>query len=460
MRRTHSTFKRTDLRQLLDISIPMMVSQGTFVAMVFFDRLFLSMIGPVHMAAAMLGGIASFFCLALFMGVLVYANALVAQYYGAGALHKCPRVVTQGLILALLCLPVIALTAFFVDKVFVAIGHPPQQVMLEQTYFRILLLAAPFNLGKACIGSYFSGTGRTRVVMIADTVGVMLNIPLSWLLIFGYWGMPELGIAGAAWGTVVASLFTLVIFLGFYLSRHNRVRFRVLESFRFDAGIMRRYIRLGFPSGLEMFMNFATFNLFILLYQTFGVSYAAAAAIVFNWDMVCFVPMLGLNIGVASLVGRYVGANDIARANGVMVAGFAIALVYSGILAAVFVIFRIELLNVFSGSGVGFAPILEIGSFMMVGLACYAMADACIIISGAVLRGAGDTRWLMITSISLHWLMVIVLAIMILLLDYGPRPSWVVFVSSIVVLAIAYLGRLYGGVWRQPERLARVMRER
>ena len=309
MSETRLTFNRSDLRELLDISIPMVVSQGSFALMVFADRLFLSMIEPVYMAAAMGGGVASFFSIALFIGVMAYANALVAQYQGSGELHKCPRVVSQGCILALLCLPVIAAIAFFVDKLFAAMGHEPHQVALEQAYYRILMLGAMFNLGKACIGSYFSGIGRTRVVMIADLLGgVLLNIPLSYVLIFGKLGLPELGIQGAAWGTVIATLFSLLIFLGFYLSPRNRRKYRVLESFRFDAGIMRRYVRLGFPSGLEMFMNVATFNLFLLLFQSFGVTYGAAAAIVFNWDMVSFIPIIGLNIGVISLIGRYVGA--------------------------------------------------------------------------------------------------------------------------------------------------------
>jgi multidrug resistance protein, MATE family len=459
MSQTRLTFNRADLRQLLDISLPMVVSQGSFAAMVFADRLFLSLIDPLHMAAAMGGGVAAFFTIALFQGVMAYANALVAQYYGAGDFSKCPRVVTQGLIMALLCLPVIAGVAFYVDQLFEAMGHEPEQVVLEQAYYRILMLGTLFNLSKACIASYFSGIGRTRVVMMADVSGVLLNIPLSYVLVFGVWGFPELGIEGAAWGTVIATLFALVIFAGFYLSKDHRTQFSVAKSLQFDNGIMRRYVRLGFPSGLEMFMNVATFNLFLLLFQSFGITYGAAAAIVFNWDMISFVPMIGLHIGIMSLVGRYVGANDMSRVNGVMTAGFTLALGYSFILATLFVIFRVDLINVFSGSGADFQEIIEIGSFMMVGLACYMMADALILITGAVLRGAGDTRWLMITSISLHWLMLIVQVIMIRGMDFGPKPSWIAFVISIILIAVAYLWRLAGGVWRQPERLAAVMQE-
>jgi MATE family multidrug resistance protein len=451
--------ERSTARELLDLALPMVVSQGSFAVMVFCDRLFLSLLGPEYMSAAMGGGVASFFSTSLFIGVMAYANALVAQYYGAGEFHKCPRVVTQGYIMALGCLPPIALIALAVYHLFGAIGHPPEQLALERVYYLILMLGCFFNLGKACIASYFSGIGRTRVVMIADVLGMLLNIPLSYTLIFGKLGMPELGIAGAAWGTVIATAFSLLVFGLFYFSRVHRNQFAVLAAFRFDRGIMGRYIRLGFPSGFELFMNVATFNLFILMFQSYGIAYGAAAAIVFNWDMVSFVPMIGLNIAVISLIGRYVGAGDMTRANGVIAAGFKLALGYSATLALLFVVFRVNLINVFAGSGADFSTILDIGSFMMVGLACYMMADASILISGGVLRGAGDTRWLMVTSISLHWLMLIAQYFIILVYDMDPRVSWVALVAMIIIIALVYLGRLVSGVWRAPERLARVMQE-
>ena len=437
----------------------MVVSQGSYAVMVFCDRLFMSLLGPEYMSATMGGGVAAFFSISLFLGVMSYANALVAQYYGAGELHKCPRVVTQGIIMALLCLPLLAVIAYYVYQLFGVIGHAPEQLQLERVYYQILMLGALFNLGKACIASYFAGIGRTRVVMVADVLGMLLNIPLSYALIFGKLGLPQLGIAGAAWGTVIATLFSLGVFLLFYFSRVHRTKFKVLASFHLDAGILRRYARLGFPSGFELFMNVATFNLFVLMFQSYGIAQGAAAAIVFNWDMMSFVPMIGLNIAVISLIGRYVGARDMERADGVIAAGYKIALSYSSLLAAVFIVFRVDLIDVFSGSGADFEEIREIGSFMMVGLACYMMADASILISGGVLRGAGDTRWLMVTSISLHWLMLIAQYFIIIVYDYGPRLSWVVFVLMIILLAVLYLGRLYGGVWREPERLARVMQE-
>jgi MATE family multidrug resistance protein len=437
----------------------MVVSQGSFALMVFADRMFLAYLGPEHVAAAMAGGVASFFTSALFIGTLSYSNALAAQYFGRGDTHKCPRVVPQGWLLVLACWPVILLAAVGVYQLFGVMGHVETQLALERVYYQVLIAGAVFQLLKIVIGSYFAGIGRTRVVMICDVLGVMLNIPLSWALIFGKFGLPEMGMAGAALGTVVATVFTLGLFLVFYFNRVHRERFAVMNAFVFDAGIMRRYVRLGFPSGFETFMNMATFNLFIMLFQSYGVAAGAAASIVFSWDMMSFVPMIGLHIGVISLIGRYVGAGDLSRANAVIAAGFRLAFTYAGILGVLFVVFRTDLIMLFARSGADFTQIVELGSFMMVGLACYVLADATVLVAGGALRGAGDTRWLMTASILIHWLMVVAQYFIIVVYDVGPRVAWVAFVLMLISLALTFLWRLLGGVWRQPERLARVMQE-
>ena len=256
----------TTLRELLRLSLPMVVSQGSFAVMIFTDRWFMSHLDAAHIAATMGGGVAFAFCLSLFMGLITYANALSAQYYGAGDLAKCPKVVTQGLLMAAACIPVLLVIGHFGGRVFSSMGHDPAQVPLERIYFQILMTGSFFSLVKACLASYFAGIGRTRVVMICDVLAVALNIPLSWALIFGKFGLPELGIAGAALGTVIATILGMCLFFAFYLSREHRLQFHVSQSWRFDAGIMRRYLRLGVPAGVEGFLNMATFYLYLLLF--------------------------------------------------------------------------------------------------------------------------------------------------------------------------------------------------
>ncbi len=445
--------------ELLRLALPIVVSQGTFAVMIFTDRYFMSQIDPVHMAAALGGGVASFFSFCFFSGLLSYANALSAQYLGAGEPQKCPRVVTQGLIMTVMSVPFLTLITFLVAGIFDSMGHDPELVDLERTYYLILMAGVLATLAKICIASYFAGIGRTHVVMICDVFGLAVNVPLCYVMVFGKLGFPALGIVGAGISTVVATFLAFLLFLAFYFFREHREKFAVMASFELDRRILRRFWRLGFPSGLELFLNVAAFNLFLLMFQSYGVAEGAAAAIVFNWDILSFVPMIGLSVGVISLIGRFVGARDMARANEVIAAAFIVALAYSAVLAVLYISFRYPLVEVFAPPSGDFSAIRELSAFMMIGLSTYVMADAVILVSGGVLRGAGDTRWLMAASVSLHWAMLVAQYFIIRVFGFSPRVSWAVFCLLVLAIAVVYSLRLRGGRWRDPEVLERVMAE-
>ncbi len=451
--------RKDTLFEFARIALPMVVSQGTFAVMIFTDRYFMSQIDSIHMAAALGGGVAAFFSFCFFTGLLSYANALTAQYLGAGELGKCSKVVTQGIVITVMCSPALVLITYLVSGIFENVGHDSAQVELEKTYYTILMLGVIVTLTKTCLSSYFAGIGRTRVVMICDVCGLIFNVPLCYVMVFGKLGLPELGIVGAGISTIIASFFACLLFFLFYFEREHRVKFFVMNSFYIDWGVLRRFWRLGFPSGLELFLNVAAFNLFLLMFQGYGVVEGASAAIVFNWDLLSFVPMIGLNIGVISLIGRFVGANDMARTDEVMSAAFFLGIFYSAILAILYISFRFPLVEVFSPPEGDFSEIRSLSAFMMIGLSSYVMADAIIIISGGVLRGAGDTRWLMYTSVGLHWAMLIAQYYVILVWQFGPQVSWLTFCAMIFVIAIVYIWRLQSGVWRDPEKLKLVMNE-
>ncbi len=452
-------FSRKTTLELLRLALPMVVSQGTFAVMIFTDRYFMSQIDPVHMAAALGGGVASFFSFCFFIGLLSYANAMAAQYLGAGEPQKCPKVVTQGMIMTVASIPFLTLVTFLVAGIFEGMGHEPEQVELERTYYLILMSGVLVTLAKTCISSYFAGIGRTHVVMICDVFGLLINVPLCYVMVFGKLGFPALGIVGAGISTVVATLLAFALFVAFYFGKEHRARFQVRQSFALDSRILRRFWRLGAPGGLEMFLNVAAFNLFLLMFQSYGIAEGAAAAIVFNWDILSFIPMIGLHVGVISLIGRFVGARDMARTSEVMTAAFTVALAYSALLAIVYITYRYPLVEVFAPPSGDFTAVRELAAFMMIGLSSYVMADAVILVSGGVLRGAGDTRWLMVASVSLHWAMLVAQFLIIRVFAFGPKVSWMAFVALVLAIALVYALRLKSGRWRDPRALERVMAE-
>lgn len=452
-------FDRTTLVDLLKISLPMVVSQGAFAVMIFTDRYFLAQIDPTNMAAALGGGVACFFSFSLFSGILAYANALVAQYLGAKEFIKCSRVLSQGILMALLCIPFLILITLVIRNIFAGMGHAADQVELEKSYYTIMMMGSVFTLIKICLASFFSGIGKTKVVMICDVLGICLNIPLSYVMIFGKLGLPNMGIEGAAISTVISTVFAICLFLLFYLAKNNQEKFHISDSFHVDRKIIRRYLKLGFPSGMELFLNIAAFNLFLLMFQSYGIPEAASAAIVFNWDILSFVPMMGLNIAVMSLIGRSIGSRELGHTGDITTSGYILGLGYSAVLAILFISFKTELVEFFIFSEDHADEIRVLSTFMMVGLATYVLAEGILQVASGVLRGAGDTRWVMMASVSLHWLMLVAQYFIIIVLDIGPRASWVAFVCMVLAIAAVFVLRVRGAKWRDPDRLSDMMAE-
>ena len=441
------------------MALPMVISQGAFAIMIFTDRWFLAQLSPTHMAAALGGGVAWYFTISLFIGILAYATALVAQYLGAEEFGKCSRVVTQGVIMSIACMPLFLVFAIFGRGMFTAMGHDPAQVVEEETYYTIMTLFGSLMLARTCMSSFFSGIGKTRIVMICDVSGIFFNIPLTWMLVFGKFGLPAMGIAGAAYGSIASMVFTMGLYLAFYLARQNREKFEIAKSFAFDKGISRRYLRLGFPSGMEMFLNIAAFNLFLLMFQSYGIPEAASATIVFNWDIFSFVPLLGLNIAIMSMIGRFVGAGDMTKTNEVTSAGYILGIGYSLLLCLLFIVFRNQLVELFIFYEDQAGEIRSLSRFMMIGLSCYVLCEGILQVAAGVLRGAGDTKWIMYASVSLHWAMLVSQFFIIKVWNYGPRVSWMAFVLMIFCICSVFLYRLWGNKWRDQDKLDAVMAE-
>jgi MATE family multidrug resistance protein len=437
------------LREMLAIALPMVVSQACETVLIFSDRLFLSRLGSVPMSAAMAGGLTSFMLMTFFIGLTGYATALVAQYLGAGKKGHCGLVLSQAVLLALLATPLILAARPLAHGLFAVMDIPAQQLVQQKLYFDILLYGAILVLLRNCLSSFFSGIGQTRVVMFSALTAMLVNVGANYVLIFGHLGFPALGIRGAAYGTLFGSLCGLLVLLAAYLAPTNRREFGVAWP-RYDGEVMGKLLRFGYPAGVELFLNLLAFTSMILLFHSHGLATATAVTIVFNWDMVSFVPLLGIQIGVVSLVGRYMGAGRPEIAERVTRSGLKMGWSYSSVILVLFVGFPEQLVAVFrpDGPDLIFAEAAPLAAGMLRLAGLYVLADAMMVVFSGALRGAGDTFWTMCISVGLHWLLLPVLFITLKILQLSPQTAWL----ALVILFLSFSGVFYlryrSGKWK------------
>jgi MATE family multidrug resistance protein len=443
-----ATETRITYRQILAIALPMVISQASETFMMLADRYFLSFVSMEALAAAMSGGLSNFVFQSLFIGLIGYTNALVAQYYGADKLHRGVRTVTQGIILSIIAYPVTLALIPLGRLSFVWAGHGEVQIATEYAYFSILMFGALFGFLRTTFSGFFIGIGKTRVVLLANFAGMLVNVPLNYVLIFGKLGLPAMGIRGAALGTLGGAMLTVLIMAVAYLRNAEYREHRQERSWRYDRKIMASLLRFGAPAGVEMFLNVMAFNIGLQLLHSYGVGVAAAVTITFNYDMVAFIPMLGLGFATTSIVGRYMGAGNPELARKAGFKAWSLSMIYGLLIMGLFIFGAGPLVSVFSASFTeGDGEFLALARQMLRLAALYTFADMSQLLFSSALRGAGDTRWVMWVSVVLHWLYAGAAIVLINHLRIPPLSMWLVFIGFILVLGAAMAGRYIRGKW-------------
>jgi len=437
--------------ELLSIALPMVVSSACETIMMFVDRLFLSKLGPEYMGAAMGGGLTVFMFMTFFIGLTGYANALVAQHYGAHQKDRCAVVMSQALIIAVLAYPAILLCMPMGELLFRVMNAPEEQLPLQRLYFRILMWGTLMPLLRNSLSSFFSGIGRTRVVMLSAAVSMLVNVAGNYVLIFGHLGFPALGMRGAAIGTLMGSGAGLIVLAAAYTARRYRREYRIVRGLRFEWESMQKLLHFGTPSGLEFFLNLLAFDLLVLNFHSYGVTEAAAMSIMFSWEMFSFIPLIGVGIGVTSLVGRYMGAGSPDTAHRAMTSGLKLACTYSMFTFAAFLLLAGPMVAVFKPMDAGeeFRDVIPLAVFMLRMVSVYVFADAVAIVFSSALRGAGDTFWTMVISVAGHWCFTIGAAVLVRVFNVDPRLTWSTVVVLVMGLCVAFVIRYRGGAWRK-----------
>lgn len=435
-------------KSLFQLAFPMIVSQASDTCMMFIDRYFLSFLGKAHLSASMLGGLSSFFIMTLFFGINGYVNALVAQYYGAGKEKNCSLVLTQGIILSILAWPIILLMQPLVYLLFELSQPDRQQLPLQIQYFSILSTASPIALIRLSFASFFSGIGKSGIVMFANVCGMLINIPFTYAMVFGEFGFPRLEMQGAAYGTVLASLCSSLILVVAYLQKANIKRFDILKSFYFDGENFKKLLYYGFPFGIELFLNIAAFNLAMQQFHTYGLDFAAAVSIVMNWELVAFLPMIGLSFATTSMVGRKMGAKKSEDAEEVVYAALRFAFYYCLSIAIVFFLFSKQLSAIFCSSNENFENALFFAKKMLRISSFYIFFDAWSLIVAAALRGAGDSIWPMGISVAFHWFFTFVTLFLVRVILLPALPVWYFFIFLPLFQCFSLFLRFKRGHWR------------
>src|SRR4030095_13569192 len=306
---------RRELTPMLKLAGPVVLAEIGWMSMGIVDTIMVGPLGPAAIGAAGMSN-SLFFAFAIFgMGVMLGLDALVATSYGARRLDDCERWLQHGILVALVVAPTIMLIFYAVLTTTARWGLHPAVRAQAQPYMAILGLGAPPLLLYATFRRYLQGVHAARPVMAALVSANLVNAFGNWVLIWGHFGVPALGINGSAWATVGARVY-MAAFLGFAIRREHRKRGDAHTRIPFarEAARVRRLLALGLPAASQVTLEVGVFAAVSALAGTLDPVSLGAHQIALNIAALAFMVPLGLSSAAAVRVGHAVGAGDRRRA--------------------------------------------------------------------------------------------------------------------------------------------------
>ena len=438
------------LGELLHVAFPLIISAGSLTLMNTVDRAFLAVLHVDALAASMPASMMLWTSISLPLGIAGYTNAFVAQYEGAERRDRVASAVWQGLFVAVIGAAAIVPFVVFADEIFAWMGHAEEVQILEVEYFCYVAPSSLPLLASTVLSSFFAARKEAHVVMYVNVGTSLLNGILDYLLIFGVAGFPELGIRGAAIGTVIAQILSTAVFWIFLVRDARRDGYPLAATFGLDFELLRRMMRYGFPNGIQMVLDIGAFMAFLALVGRLGTLEQAATNLAFTLNSLAFVPMLGMGTAVLTLVGRRVGEEQPELASRTVWNAMAVSGLYMVGFAAIYLTIPEIILAPFMHSEdvSSFSEIRPIVVDLLKFVAIYTLFDAMAIVFGSAIRGAGETGFSMIFTVVASWTLMVLPTLWIVTSGKSLYWCWVSATLFIITLGIGFLLRFLQGRWK------------
>lgn len=439
-------------RELLTVAWPLVVSSGSLTLMYVTDRMFLARLSTDALAAGMPASFLHWTLISLFMGTASYVNAFVAQYDGAGRKDRAAAAVWQGVYFAIAASILLLPCGFFAGGIFQWLDHPPEVAVLEAEYFSVMCFGtAPILLSTALAG-FYTGRGRSVAVMWANVAGAGANVVLGYCLIFGWGPFPAWGMRGAAVATVLANLLVAAVYVVLIGRDARRAGYPLWEMRRFDRELFGRLLRFGLPSGVHLFVDVACWAVFLHFVSQLGKTELAATNLAFNLNSLVFVPLLGIGTAVMTITGQRIGEERPELAVRTTWRAIALAEGYTLLCAIVYlalpdlILLPYERGNPNADFEAVRAMVVPLLSFVVI----YSAFDGLAVIFGSAIRGAGDTRFVLLTTLFCGvFVMVIPTYLVTQKYGLGLDGAWWVATTFVLLMGSTLFARFQTGKWKR-----------
>ncbi len=441
---------RLELRSLMLLATPIMVAQLAHTAMGFVDTLMAGRVGPRDLAAVALGNSIWVPVFLLMTGILLATTAKVAQRFGAGESAAIGALVRQALWLGLAVGMAAATLLWNAGWILEAMAVEPGLIEPTLAYLRAVACGFPAVALYQVLRCCSDGLGHTRPSMVLGIIGLLLNIPLNYIFIYGKLGLPAMGGVGCGWATalvMVGLLLGMLWWMKWAPYYRPIALFERFERPRWPA--IRPLLAIGMPIGIAIFAEASIFSVIALLIGGLGATVVAGHQIALNFSSLVFMIPYSLGMAVTVRVGQQLGRRDPRGARFAAGVGMASALAYACLSASLILLLRESIAAIYSPD----PEVIALAAGLIIYSAFFQLSDAVQVTAAGALRGYQDTRVTMLLTLFAYWGIGLPIGYALGLSDWlgepsGPRGLWQGLVVGLSCAAVMLSLRLVSSARR------------
>jgi MATE family multidrug resistance protein len=413
----------------------------TLVALV--DNIMVGQLGTAELAAVSLGNSFMFIAMSLGIGFSTAITPLIAEADSEGNFEAGKSSFKHGLFLCSVLGILLFIMVLFAKPLMYAMKQPPEVVDLAMPYLNLVAASLIPLIIFQGFKQFSDGLSMTKYPMYATIVANVVNVVLNYIFIFGKLGAPEMGVVGAAIGTL-ASRVIMVAYLWFMLSQHYKSREYVIniKIFTLTKKMLKKLLNLGFPSAMQMFFEVAVFTAAIWLSGILGKNPQAANQIALNLSSMTFMVAMGFSVTAMIRIGNQKGLQRFKELRRIAFSIFLLTTVLAVLFAILLMIFNVALPKLYLDfdDPINFADnfeVVSIASKLLIIAAVFQISDALQVVALGALRGMQDVKIPMFITFIAYWVIGFPISFYLSMYsNYGSSGIWIGLLAGLTASAI------------------------
>ncbi|EAS64381.1 MATE family efflux transporter [Photobacterium angustum] len=436
---------KKETAQLIKLAVPVLIASVAQTSMGFVDTVMAGSVSATDMAAVAVAASIWLPSILFGVGLLMALVPVVAQLSGSGKKERIPFEVQHGFYLAILISIPTMLILYNAGSLIHYMNVEP--VLAEKTvgYLYAVLFAVPAFLFFQTLKSFSEGLSFTIPGMVIGFLGLLANIPLNWIFVYGKFGAPELGGIGCGVATAIVYWFMFFALLAYVLINKRLKSVGVFSTFyRPQLKALSRLFKLGFPVAASLFFEVSLFAVIALLISPLGPNKVASHQIAMNFSSLVYMLPMSIGAAVSIRVGHKMGQQDIDGARIASHCGLIVGTALAICTAIMTVIFREDIAELYTHN----PEVIVLAGQLLLLAAIYQCSDAVQVVAAGALRGYKDMRAIFVCTFIAYWLIGLPSGYVLGLTNWivpamGPQGFWIGFILGLSAAAVMLGWRIH-----------------